>query len=324
MPPTPGDVHVNRPLTNISIATLQEATNFVAGQMFPMVPVMKQSDRYFVYNQGDLLRDEAKRRAPGKESAGMEYDIDNSPSYHCDKWAIHHDVDDDTRANADNPLRPDQDAAEILAQKLLMKRERVFMDAFFKTGVWDTELTGVAASPSSTEFIQWDASGSDPVADIENLKSAVSAKHGFEPNAVLLNDDVYKACKNNAAVIERIKYTERGIVTPEILASLFDVEKVLVARGVTNTAAKGATDSPIRIGGKNALVAYVQPRPSLRKPTAGYIFTWAGLYGAGQEGMRTKRFRMEHLNSMRIETEYAWDMKVVASDMAGFLGGVIA
>ncbi len=43
--PTAGDVHVNTPLTQISIAYLQSQTEFVAAQFAPVIPVSKQSDR---------------------------------------------------------------------------------------------------------------------------------------------------------------------------------------------------------------------------------------------------------------------------------------
>ena len=69
MNPTPGDVHVNVPLTNISIAYLQNASNFIASRVFPNIPVQKQSDRYYTYDRGEFNRDEMKERAAGTESA---------------------------------------------------------------------------------------------------------------------------------------------------------------------------------------------------------------------------------------------------------------
>lgn len=324
MPPTPGDVHVNAPLTNLSIAYLQGQTRFVAGRVFPPIPVNKQSDRYFIFDKGDLMRDEAMPRAPGKESAGMDYDIDNTPTYSCEKYALHKDVDDDTVANSDSPLRPEQDAAEILTDKLLMKRDKLFVDAFFKTGVWDTDWDGVASGPVANQFLQWDADGADPLADIANANEAIGALTGFDANVLVLGKSVYNALRNCPAVIDRIKYTERGIITSDILAALFDVEEVIVAGGVTNTAKKGATDVIARIFGKHAMLCYREPRPAIMKPSAGYTFSWAGLYGAGSDGMRTKRFRMEHLNSMRIENEFAYDMKVVSADCGAFLENAIS
>ena len=44
--PTARAVHVDQPLTNISVAFLQNAASFVASRVFPNIRVQKQSDVY--------------------------------------------------------------------------------------------------------------------------------------------------------------------------------------------------------------------------------------------------------------------------------------
>ena len=44
--PTLSDVHVSKPLTTMSVAYLQDQTQFVAPQVFPALPVDNQSDLY--------------------------------------------------------------------------------------------------------------------------------------------------------------------------------------------------------------------------------------------------------------------------------------
>ncbi len=46
--PTPQGVHRDAILTNISIAYIQSHANFISDKVFPIVPVQKQSDRYYV------------------------------------------------------------------------------------------------------------------------------------------------------------------------------------------------------------------------------------------------------------------------------------
>ena len=75
--PTPNAVHVDAPLTQISVAFLQDANNFIAGQVFPTISVAKQSDRYYTYDRGFFNRDEMEVRAPGTESKGVAYEVDN-------------------------------------------------------------------------------------------------------------------------------------------------------------------------------------------------------------------------------------------------------
>jgi hypothetical protein len=322
--PTAGDQHVNGLLTNVAVSWYQKAKNFVAAECFPVVPVKKQSDRYVVYDKGDLLRDEAAERAPATESAGMDYDIDTSPTYFAPKYALHKDVDDDSRENADKPMNPDRDAVKILMQKMLIKRERIWANSYIKSGVWTNDYTGVASGPTTNQFVKWSVSGSKPVKNVETWKNVIEEITGLTPNVLVLTPDVVVELKDNADILGRIQYTQRGIITPDILASLFDVEKVLVPRGIYETAAKGATSAPARIAGSGkALLCYATNAPSIDEPSAGYFFAWEGLFGASAFGGRIKKFRMEERSADRVEAEMAFDAKQVAPDLGLFASSVI-
>ena len=63
--PSLNQVHVDAILTNISVAYMQKAENFIADKVFPAVPVDKKSNLFFKYNKNDWFRDEAKKRAEG-------------------------------------------------------------------------------------------------------------------------------------------------------------------------------------------------------------------------------------------------------------------
>ena len=103
--PSPSDVHINRPLTNISVALMQDPNAFVADRAFPFIGVPRKSDDFWIIPRGAFNRDEMKERAPGTESAGSGYEVD-SASYVCKVWALHKNIDDQTRANYDTPLGP--------------------------------------------------------------------------------------------------------------------------------------------------------------------------------------------------------------------------
>ena len=306
--PTASDVHVSRPLTNISVAYVQQETKYIATQVFPTVPVPKQADQYFVYTRADWLRDEAKVRAPATESAGGGFNI-GTDTYFCKKWAWHKDVDDDTRANSDPGINPDADATKFVTQMLLTRREVQWAASYFVTGVWGSE---------GTPATLWDVSTSDPISDVETQTLAMESGTGFRPNVLVVSPHVHKALKNHPDIVDRIKYTQKGIVTADLLAELFEVELYLIARAVVNTAIEGATEATDYIVGKNALLVYKAPNPSLMVPSGGYTFAWTGLLGAGAAANRIKRFRMEELGADRVEGEMAWDQKLVAADL-GYL-----
>ena len=153
----------------------------------------------------------------------------------------------------------------------------------------------------------------------------MAAKTGFRPNTLVLSPHVFNALKNHYDVLDRVKYTETGIVTTSLLASLFEVDKVYVAWAVVNAGAKGASDNVGFIMGKNALLCYSNPNPSLRTPSAGYIFAWTGLMGAGAYGNRIVRLPMDllGLGVERIEGEIAFDAKKVSDDLGVFFKDIV-
>ena len=95
-------------------------------------------------------------------------------------------------------------------------------------------------------------------------------------------------------------------------------------QAIENTAAEGASNSHAFIGGKKALLAFSAPSPGLQVPTAGYTFSWNGFLGAGAQGGRIKKFRMEHLESDRVEIQMAFDQKLVSADLGYFWDTIVA
>lgn len=319
------DAHIDRALTNISVAYLQDASAFIADKVFPIVPVKRQSDVYYQYNKGDFMRDEAQLRGAATESAGGDYGVEAQDPYYCRKHAFHKDVTPEERANYDEPLQADQDATTFISQKMLIRREMEWASKFFVAGIWGTELEGKAATPGTGEFLQWDQATSDPIKDITTAGVKMAAATGFKPNTLVLSPYVFNALKNHEDILDRIKYTQKGIVTTDLLATLFEVDKVLVPWAVVNSAAKGTSDSVSFIYGKHALLCYSAPRPALRQPSAGYIFAWTGLEGSGAYGNRIVRLPMDMLGlgTERIEGEMSFDVKKVCADLGTFFKSAV-
>jgi hypothetical protein len=324
--PTKGQAHIDKALTNMSVAYIQDEANFIADRVFPQIPVKKQSDVYFVYNKGDFFRDEARVRAGASESVGGEYGVTTDTPYYCRVHAFHKDVTEQDRANYDEPLDADTDATEFVSQKMLVRREVEWAAKYFKTGVWSREITGVAATPGANQVLQFNDPASDPIKAVSDEIVRMAGATGFRPNTIVMTPAVFYALKNHPDILDRIKYTQKGIVTADLLATLFEVDHFHVAWSVVNTANQGATDVIGFVMGKHMFLGYVNPRPAIKKPSAGYIFTWTGLKGAGAFGNRIVRLPMDMLGlgTERIEGEIAFDAKVIAQDLGVFFVNVVA
>lgn len=330
--PTAGDVHVNRPLTNISVGYFQSQDSFVADKVFPNISVAKQSDRYFTYDRGEFNRDEMTLRAPGTESAGGSYTVDSTPTYYCSVAAYHKDVPDQIRANTDSPLNADQDATIFVTHKALIRRERLWVRDYFTTGKWTFNVVGVASGAtgsatfnpthaSNNKVLHWNDAASNPIEDMRAGLTHVQGSTGFRPNTVVMGRQVYDKLVDHPDVVGRLDRGQTsGTATAnrDSIAALLEVDRVMVMDAIYNSAAKTvaatSTDGDGRqtgthtfIGGKNVLLAYSTPTPGLMTPSAGYTFSWTGFLGASPNGIRIKRFRMEAIESDRIEAQQSFD-----------------
>jgi len=304
--PTGADVHADAFLTNVSTAYIQNHDNFIAGKAFPTVNVDKRSNKYPTYTKADWFRDEAKLREAGSESAGSGYTM-SSDTYFCDTYALHKDINDDDRDNADAGINMESDATEFVTQRLLMRKEIQWAAEFFVTGVWGT---------SSTPGNLWSSyTTSDPITDVETGKTTILQNTGMEANTLVLGYQVWTQLKHHPDIVDRFKYTSSQSITTDLLGALFEVPKILVAKAVKNTTGEGITASMSFTHGKHALLCHVAPAPGLLVPSAGYTFNWVGRSGGLGTEITITNFRMPELKSDRIEGEVAFDYKLVAADL---------
>ncbi len=323
--PSRSDVHVNGPLSSISLAFIQSQDAFIADRAFPRIAVAKQSDLYFTYDRGYFNRAEMEKRAPGAESAGANYSI-STDSYAADVWALHRDVADQIRANADSPISLDREATELLTLQGLLRKEKEWVDNHFGTGDWTTEVTGVSGAPGADQVQRWDEAASTPIEDVRTGIRAVHRSTGFRPNKMVLGREVYDQLLDHPDIVGRLDRGQTSgpaIVMRDALAALFELSEILVMDAIENTAKEGLTNVHAYIGGKNALLIYAAPSPGLMIPSAGYTFTWSGLLGGGALGTRISRMRMEHLKADRLEIEMAFDQKLVSADLGYFFLTVV-
>lgn len=332
MPQMPGvsDVHVNRPLTNVSVAYFQDSADFLADDIFPSVPVDKRSDIFWKYSKSDWRRSSAKKRAPGTESAeiGWSKTTDN---YYAEVYAAHVDIDDQTRANADNDWTLDSDATKLTTNHLLLQKDQLWCATFFQSGVWGQEYTGVDASPGAGQILRWNLASSDPLSNFTAWNAAFRLSTGKPVTFMVLGVDVWTALANHPAILDRIKYTQKGVVTTDLVAEFFGVKKLRVAWASQSTgpdipdavAQDAAASYSFIANSKAILFGFAPNAPSLLEPSAGYTFNWKG-YGAGNRyGLTMSTMRAPLIKSDRIEGEAAYVQKLVSADCGVFVNTAV-
>lgn len=307
------DVHIDQALTNLSIAYVQRQDVYISTKIFPIIPVGKQSDKYWIFNKNDWFRDEAKKRADSTESAGSGFTL-STDSYFADVWAFHKDVGAQTRKNADAQVQLERSAVEFVTQRLLLRQEIQWAADFFVTGVWTGDVTPSALWSNYTT--------SDPQADIETGKAAILGTTGIMPNTMVLGYDVWRYLKRHTVIRDQFKYTTSSNITMQMLAQVFEVDNFYVLKAIKATNAEGATGAYSFVAGSNdVLLCYVNPSPGEMQPSAGYTFAWD--YAGAGAGIGVDSFDIRQLKTTRYEGEVAFDNKVTGQDLGYFLSNVV-
>jgi hypothetical protein len=318
--PLAGDLHVNRPLTNFAQKWVMNAKSYVASQALPNNPVAKQGDLYWEFDRADWLRDEAQERADGTESSGSGFDLSTTP-YFAKVYAHHKVVTDRQRANSDSPVFLDEAATQFVMQKLLIKKERVFSAAFMVTGTWTGSTTGGDITPSP----KWDAASGNPIKDIRTQQASIHGKTGMWPNRMIFTRSSWNALLDSDGVLDRVSGGATSAtpanVQKELIAGLLELDQINVMDAVFNSASKGDAEATAPIGptvSDAALLYYAPLTPSMDSPTAGQQFSWTGLIGNTELGIRIKRIRDEHREADKIEGQMAFDFKRTAMILGAY------
>jgi len=253
-----GNSHVNRPLTNISLKY-----NFEHGifdQVFPIVPVKKESDLYYIYDLSNLRLEETLRANHAKANI-IEEDF-STATYSLEEHALKELITERDRANSDKPLNLDVDATEKLEEKIQVRQEIDTMNLCFTTTSWSNALS-----------TSWATADSIPLADVLTMTSLILQNGHVMPNRAVLAWDGFKTLRTNSSTMDMIKYVERAIITPEILASLWDIDKVLVGKASYLSSAEGEDNASSFIWSDKCLIYYVPKSARLKTPAAGYTLT---------------------------------------------------
>lgn len=289
--------HVDQLLSNVSVK--YSPTGLIAMQVFPEVPVKKDSDLYRIYTRN--FRIPETKRANKAEAKQHEFEVTTS-SYNLEYHALKDYVSDNDQENYDAAdLRAD--TTEELTEKILLRMEKTVADLMTTTS-WSLNVSLAAANAFSLN-----TTASNPIPIFDTAATTVIQNGGFKPNFGIIPRDAFVAIKNHQSVLDRTKYVSKEM-TPEMLKGLFDLEDILIANGAYDTAAQGVTSSISQIWGSHCFVGYKPASPSPLKPSSGYIFR--------KSSPMVRRWRVEEREAEAIEVQMKYQVKVVAS-LSGYL-----
>jgi len=270
--PNVKELVVAGPLKDVSIAYRNKA--YIGDRVFPIIDTTDPKAKIARYLKGAWFRDEAQIRGPGARAVRGGYPIDYLDVL-SKEYAFAKEVTDEDRrfANATGapPVKPEQDAIEFCADRIDLSKERRIA-AKIIAGTW----SGVAGEDA--EGLWAAGSGNTFILDVETRIETIRSNTGLRPNVLVLSANALKEIKMESTVLDRIKYTERGVITPDLIAALFGLDEVLVGDAIYSTAiaTKAGTEwTAVNVWEKNAtkgsaFLLYRTPAPGLKMPSAGY------------------------------------------------------
>ena len=255
----PQDTYVNPLLTNVYI-TYGGDQNFVAEQIFKPLSVPKETGTYFT-------RDKENLRAPADARRGMYARANRvtntlSPTnYTLEEKSLEHWIPERIMKQYADPFDAKKNGVQLITDKLKLDQE---IDA--RNSLQAGAGTSIDASAG------WANAATDIQAQVSTASTAIQKATGKKANTVVLSKDAVDAILKNTAFRTAVQYT--SFPSPEELrgkiASWLDVENVIIADAVNNTAKEGQTDVLDYIWTDVAYVLYVNPNPAIDSTTAGY------------------------------------------------------
>ncbi len=239
----------------------------VGNALFPRVPVGVSGGQVIEFGK-ESFKLYAARRVPGGPTKRVQFGYTGKP------FAL---VDDSLEGQV--PREHLRDAKAVPGIDLGTRAVNMVMSSL--SLALENDQAALARDPNNYDAnhkvdlaaAKWTNDANNPITDIDAGREAIRSSVGIYPNVIVLSAKAFNAAKNNANVLNRFKYTSSDSVTAEMLASIWNLQKVVVGVAISFNDAGVSTD----IWGNDAVLAYVPSMAStLEEPSYGYTYTMDG------------------------------------------------
>lgn len=192
--------------------------------LLPVVRVEKEGakipqwgkEAFKIYNTLRGIRANSNRIRP-EERGSIPYIMDE----HDLEYPIdYREVQEDIFPLRDHARRVSQDGC-------LLEQEKAIADI-----VTDPENYPEGSKEQLTGEDQLNLDTSKPLQVIDDAREACRRKIAVEPNTLVLGSNVATALKRHKDLLELIKYTQKGLVTPALMKEIFEAETLLIGKAV--------------------------------------------------------------------------------------------
>lgn len=304
----------NPVLTALFTKFMQDTAGLVGLQIAPIFLTGQQAAKYYVFDKDNMMTvPRGLERAPGTPYKRTMLKLSDD-SFSCSNKGIEIPVDDEER---------DKYASAFSADEAAMKRARNIIMMNHEIRVRDM-ATG-SSTPTSAVTSKWDDYGnndSNPVYDLDVVKEVIRLACGLDANLFVMPRKVFNVLKEHPKILEKIKYSQRAVVTVEILQEVFGIPKIAIAGAIENTAADGQAVSPDYVWGDSVWIGHVETSSDLQAPNFARTFVWTSQTGA--DGVMVESYREDKIQSDIHRAKQFTDEKVTGSEMGYHLSDTLA
>jgi hypothetical protein len=285
-----------------------EREGFIAPLALPIMDVPLQTANFSRIPVEELSRDGDTNRAPGGayNRDQMTFEQDN---YSCKEHGFEEPLDDRERQMYAYSFDAEMYAAQRSLSKVLRGLEIEVAAAVFNTTTWTgSALTTSVSTPWST------SASATPIKNVLDAHDKIrSSSQGLLPNALILSWRDFKNLQFCADIIQRLQYSgldDPKKVTKQQLAALFQVDQVIVAGSMRNTAAQGQTLSASSIWtGGYAMLCRLPKSSDFKEICIGRIMHW-NADGSSSRGT-VEQYRDEPKRSDVFRARMDYDVKIL-------------
>jgi hypothetical protein len=122
------DVYVDQVLTSVSVAYNNK--NFIADQVFPLVPVKQKTGVYFKFDKSNLQIPVDTKRTGTALTAQVDYNLTKVSYGPLTERALKTPIEKDVAEMAVDPLQPRVKATNLVTEKIMLEKERDLVTMF--------------------------------------------------------------------------------------------------------------------------------------------------------------------------------------------------
>lgn len=271
---TPSQARIINPVLT-SVAQGFKQNTLVGDVLFPMVNVGQRAGNIITFGKEDFMQYSGLVRAPGSATKRVQFGYAGGTFALVD-YSIEGSLPIEQLQEAEASANGFSiDMASITLQKTInfMKLRLEIAQAGLATTLGNYPAANRVTLSGTSQWNDYTGTSS-PASVIETGKEQIRSSIGKRPNVLVLGPVTFARLRQHPQIRDYIKYSNREVATPAILAEFFGVAQCVVADGVQASDAGVLSD----VWGKHAILAYTETDTvaNMGAPTFGYTYNLSG------------------------------------------------